>query len=61
RNLGVDFGVSDFAAVARALGGRGAAVDNRPALRAAVTEGLAAGTFTVIAAAIGRHAYDGRF
>ena len=61
RNLGVDFGVTDFAAVARALGGRGFAVDNRPALRAAVTEGLAAGTFTVIAAAIGRHAYDGRF
>ncbi len=61
RNLGVDFGVTDFAAVARALGGRGAAVDTREALRVAVAEGLVADTFTIIAASIDRHAYDGRF
>lgn len=61
RNLGVDFGVTDFAAVAQALGGRGVAVESREALRAAVAEGLAAEGFTVIAASIERHAYDGRF
>ena len=61
RNLGVDLGETDFAAVARALGGIGVAVTDRAALRIAVREGLAADTFTVIAAAIGRRAYDGRF
>jgi acetolactate synthase-1/2/3 large subunit len=61
RNLGVDLGETDFAAVARAMGGIGVAVTDRAALRAAVSEGLAADTFTVIAAAIGRRAYDGRF
>ncbi len=61
RNLGVDFGVTDFAAVARSLGGVGVAVDTREALRTAVAEGLAADTFTIIAASIDRKAYDGRF
>ena len=60
-NLGVDFGRTDFAAVAQALGGRGVDVDNRAALGRAVTEGLAADTFTLIAAQIERQAYDGRF
>lgn len=59
-NLGVDFGSTDFAAVAKAMGGRGVAVDNREALAKAVKEGLAAETFTVIAAKVGRRAYDGR-
>lgn len=61
RNLGVDFGATDFAAVARALGGHGVAVSSREALRAAVAEGLAADTFTIVAASIDRQAYDGRF
>ncbi|MCH9000260.1 MAG: thiamine pyrophosphate-binding protein, partial [Proteobacteria bacterium] len=60
-NLGVDFGRTDFAAVAKALGGRGVDVDNRAALGRAVTEGLTADTFTLIAARIERQAYDGRF
>jgi acetolactate synthase-1/2/3 large subunit len=60
-NLGVDFGMTDFAAVARALGGRGLDVRSRGALSRAVGEGLAAETFTVIAAQIERGAYDGRF
>ncbi len=61
RNLGVDFGATDFPAVARALGGHGVAVETRAALHKAVQDGLAAETFTVIAAKIGPKAYDGRF
>ena len=59
-NLGVDFGKTDFAAVACALGGNGVDVDNRSDLASAVSDGLTAGTFTVIAAHIDRTAYDGR-
>ena len=59
--LGVDFGKTDFAAVARALGGFGVDVDNRANLSSAVRTGLEADTFTVIAAHIVRTAYDGRF
>jgi acetolactate synthase-1/2/3 large subunit len=60
-NLGVDFGATDFPAVAEALGGHGVAVKTRAALRRAVEEGLSAKTFTLIAAEIGPKAYDGRF
>lgn len=60
-NVGVDFGGTDFAAVATAMGGHGVTVDNRDALEAALTEAFAAETFTVIACPIGRKAYDGRF
>ena len=60
-NAGVDFGKTDFTAVAKALGGRGVDVKDRAALRQAVEEGLAAETFTVIAAQIDRGSYDGRF
>ena len=59
-NLGVDFGKTDFAAVARALGGIGVDVDNRANLSSAVRTGLEADNFTVIAAHIDRTAYDGR-
>ena len=59
-NLGVDFGKTDFAAVACALGGNGVDVDNRSDLASAVSDGLTARTFTVIAAHIDRTAYDGR-
>jgi len=60
-NTGVDFGKTDFTAVAKALGGRGIDVENRDALRQAVEQGLEADTFTVIAAHIDRGAYDSRF
>jgi acetolactate synthase-1/2/3 large subunit len=60
-NTGVDFGKTDFAAVARALGGRGIDARSRAELRQAVEEGLNADTFTVIAAHIDRGVYDGRF
>lgn len=61
RNLGVDFGATDFAAVARALGGIGVTVHDRETLEKAVRDGLTAETFTIVAAEIGAHAYDGRF
>ena len=61
RNLGVDFGATDFVALAQAMGGRGVAVDNRGDLHRAVSEGLDAGTFTLVAARIGPQSYDGRF
>ena len=60
-NLAVDFGETDFPAVAEALGGTGVTVRDRAALGAAVDEALASDGFTVIAAEIGRQAYDSRF
>ncbi|MCB2102868.1 MAG: thiamine pyrophosphate-binding protein, partial [Rhodobacterales bacterium] len=60
-NRGVDFGTTDFPAVARALGGRGVEATDRAALAAAVTEALSADRFTVIACPFDRKAYDGRF
>lgn len=60
-NLGVDFGGTDFAAVANAMGGNGVTVTDRTALQTAITDGLNADTFTLIACPIGRKAYDGRF
>ncbi|MEO0938118.1 MAG: thiamine pyrophosphate-binding protein [Pseudomonadota bacterium] len=59
-NTGVDFGAHDFAALGRAMGGRGADVRSRAELRAAIQEALAADSFTLIAAHIDRGAYDGR-
>ncbi|MDH3916697.1 MAG: thiamine pyrophosphate-binding protein [Rhodospirillales bacterium] len=60
-NRGVDFGATDFPAVARALGGKGVAVRDRAALAEALQAGLADERFTLIAAEIGPRAYDGRF
>ena len=57
---GVALGPTDFAAVARALGGHGVTVDDRQALAAALEAGLAADRFTVIACQIPAAAYDGR-
>ena len=59
-NLAVDFGATDFPAVARALGGEGAAVRDRAALARELEAALARDRFTIIAAGIGRRAYDGR-
>ncbi len=60
-NLGVDFGGTDFAAVANVMGGVGVTATNRGALEDAIKAGLNADTFTIIACPIGRKAYDGRF
>jgi len=59
-NAGVDLGVTDFAALARAMGGAGHSVRDAAALEAALRAALEADTFTVIAAEIDRGAYDGR-
>ncbi|SDZ41082.1 acetolactate synthase-1/2/3 large subunit [Jannaschia faecimaris] len=60
RNVGVDFGATDHAAVARAFGGYGVTVRDRAGLRVAMDTALKADTFTLIACEIDRKAYDGR-
>ena len=60
KNVGVDFGATDHAAVARAFGGNGVQVHDRDGLRTALKDALNAKTFTLIAAKIDRKAYDGR-
>lgn len=59
-SLGVDFDSTDFAAVGRALGGLGFDVGSRDELAAAITQALAAPTFSVISCRLPRQAYDGR-
>jgi acetolactate synthase-1/2/3 large subunit len=58
---GVDFGGTDFASVARALGGHGAMVIDVAALEQEAKAAFARQGFTLIAAAIGERAYDGAF
>ncbi len=60
-NLGVNFGGTNFAAVAEAMGGTGVVASNRGALGDAVTAALGRDGFTLIACPIGREPYDGRF
>ncbi len=60
RNLGVDFGATDHAAVARSFGGHGVDAHDRESLSAALKTALVADTFTLIATHIDRRAYDGR-
>ena len=57
----VDFGATDFAAVATALGGHGVSVTSADDLRQAAMAAFARPGFTVIAAGIGDRAYDGAF
>lgn len=58
-NRGVDFGHTDFAAVAKAFGGAGHQVRSAAELETALETALKADAFTVIAAEIDRKAYDG--
>lgn len=60
RNLGVEFGSTDFAGVARALGGQGFEVGSRAELAEALHRSMQAETFSVIACCIDRGTYDGR-
>jgi acetolactate synthase I/II/III large subunit len=60
-NLGVDFGGTDFPALALAFGGHGVWVDDVTTLAAEAKAALARDTFTLIAARIGKRAYDGAF
>lgn len=59
-NLGVDFGVSDFAGLAGALGGNGIEVGDAAALESALRTALDQDRFTLLACAIDRKSYDGR-
>lgn len=60
-NVGVDFGETDFPAVARAYGGHGAWIDNADDLRREATDALQRDGFTILACRIERRAYDGAF
>ena len=59
QSVGVDFGAMDYAALARAMGGRGEDVADAASLEQAFAEALGADRFTVIAARIPGRAYDG--
>ena len=59
-NLGVDFGATDFAALAEAMGGHGVAVGDAGSLEQALGTALERDRFTLLACAIDRKSYDGR-
>ena len=59
--LGVTFGATDFAMLARAYGGHGEAVESVARLRRGLQEGLKRDGFTLLACRIDKHAYDGTF
>jgi acetolactate synthase-1/2/3 large subunit len=60
-NVGVDFPGTDWPAVARAFGGEGVWADDAETVERALQAALTRETFTVVAARIGRRAYDGAF
>ena len=60
QNLGVDFGQTDFAKVAAALGGNGVIASSEAALEKELQHAFTADRFTIIATPIGRKAYDGK-
>lgn len=61
-NLGVDFGGTDFVAVAEAMGGVGVRVSDAPSLERALRDSwLRENQYTLIACEIGDRAYDGAF
>ncbi len=60
-NIGVDFGGTDFPALAAALGGHGVWIDNAETLVRETEAALERPTFTLLCSRIGRRAYDGKF
>ncbi|MEJ8475239.1 thiamine pyrophosphate-binding protein [Roseibium algae] len=60
-NLGVDFGETDFPAIARAYGGHGVWVDTAEVLAKEVSSALGRDGFTVLACRISDRSYDGKF
>ena len=60
-NLGVDFGATDWPAFAAAMGGHGVWARDAETVEREVAAGLGRETFTLVAAVIGRGAYDGAF
>lgn len=61
RNLGVDFGATDFPALAAAFGGHGAWVDDAADMESALRQALDRPGFSLLAVRIGRKAYDDAF
>jgi acetolactate synthase-1/2/3 large subunit len=59
--LGVEFGGTDFPALARAFGGTGVWVDDIDCLALEARAAVRREGFTLIAARIGKRAYDGAF
>ncbi len=59
-NLGVDFGGTDFPALARIFGGHGVWVEDRETLVQEAEAALERDTFTLLACRISRRAYDGK-
>lgn len=59
-NLGVDFGVTDFAGLASTFGGHGVTVDDAASLEAALHTGLEKDRFTLLACRIDPKSYDER-
>jgi acetolactate synthase I/II/III large subunit len=60
-NAAVDFGGTDFPAVARAMGGHSVWIDDAGTLRREADAALSRETFTLLACRINRRAYDGTF
>ncbi|TYC49367.1 thiamine pyrophosphate-binding protein [Rhodobacterales bacterium] len=60
-NVGVDFGETDFPAVARAYGGHGVWIEDGESLRREAEEALQRDGFTLLACRIERRSYDGAF
>lgn len=60
-NLGVDFGGTDFPALARAFGGHGVWVDDAETLEKEARMAMGRDHFTLLAARISKRAYDGAF
>ncbi len=60
-NAAVDFGGTDFPAVARAMGGHSVWIDDAATLRREAKAALSRETFTLLACRISRRSYDGTF
>ena len=58
---GVDIGETDFAAVARAMGGHGAAIDDRETLAREAEAAFSRSGFTLLACGIDAGSYEGAF
>ena len=61
KNLGVDFGGTDFPALAEAMGGAGRVAKTAAAVESEVAEAFARDGFTLLAIPIDAKAYDGKF
>jgi acetolactate synthase I/II/III large subunit len=60
-NAAVDFGATEFPAVAKAMGGHGVWIDDVKTLRKEAKAALSRDGFTVLACRIGRRAYENAF